>query len=97
MLLTLNDVHDSWAKEMAGEGFAGVNVNHPIHHVVSFVSRPGFIKSLNHQMIVIVVRTALEASPGKFDVLVRWHNLYQCFAFMTKLRLYFVGHVASGF
>ena len=69
MLRTLNDVHDSRAKEMAEDGMAGLNFTEPCHHVVRFVDRAVFIEPVDLQVVVVIVRDALEANLRRFEVL----------------------------
>ena len=81
MLRTLDNVHDSWAKEMSEDGAAGINWTDPCHHVVRFVGRALIIEPVELQMVVVVVGDALETNLRNFDVL-------QC----DNLRQYFVSN-----
>lgn len=78
MLSTLNDVHDSGAKEVSEDGMAGLNFTKPCHQVVRFVNRTLLIEPVELQVVVIIVRDALEASLRRFDVL-QCDNSRQCF------------------
>ena len=69
MLCTFNDVHDGWAKEMSEDGVAGINFSEPCHHVVRFVDRAFVIEPVELQVVVVIVRDALEANLRSFDVL----------------------------
>jgi hypothetical protein len=69
MLRTLNDVHDSRAKEMSEDGMASINRTEPCHHVVRFVGRTLIIEPVDIQVVVFIVRDTLEANLGCFDVL----------------------------
>ena len=69
ILHTLNDVHDSWAKEMSLNGLASMNFSEPRHQVVRFVGRAFVIKPVDMQVAVVFMRDTLEASLGNFDVL----------------------------
>ena len=80
MLHTLNDVHDSRAKEMPENGMAGVNCTEPCHQVVRFVGWAVFIEPVDLQVVVIIVRDALEASFRSCDVL-QCDNSRQCVVF----------------
>jgi hypothetical protein len=66
---TLNDVHDARAKEMSEDGMASLNFTKPCHQVVRFVGRTLFIEPVDLQVVVVIVRDALEASLRRFDVL----------------------------
>jgi hypothetical protein len=66
---TLNDVHDGRTKEMSEDGMASFNFTEPCHQVVRFVGRTFVIEPVNLQVVVIIVRDALEASLRRFDVL----------------------------
>ena len=68
-LLTLNDVHDGRAKEMSDDGTASLNFTEPCHQVVRFVGRTVFIELVELQVVVIIVRDALESCLRRFDVL----------------------------
>ena len=46
-----------------------VNFTEPCHQVVRFVSRTVLIEPVDLQVVVIIVRNALEASLRRFDVL----------------------------
>ena len=76
---TLNDVHDSRAKEMSENGMTGLNFSEPCHEVVSFVDRTFIIESVDLQVVVLIVRDALEANFRRLDVL-QYDNSRQCFA-----------------
>ena len=78
MLRTLNDVHDSRAKEMSEDGMAGLNFTEPCHEVVTFVDRTFIIESVDLQVVVVIVRDALEAGFRRLDVL-QYDNSRQCF------------------
>ena len=69
MLRTVNDVHDSWAKEMSEDRVFVVNFTKPCHHVVRFVARAFIIELVELQVVVVIVRDALEANFRSFDVL----------------------------
>jgi hypothetical protein len=69
MLRTLNDVHDSRAKEMSEDGMTSINRTEPCHHVVGFVGRTLIIEPVDIQVVVFIVRDALEANLGCFDAL----------------------------
>jgi hypothetical protein len=68
---TLNDVYDSWAKEMSQDGLADMNFSEPRHQVVRFVGRAVLIEPVELQVFVVFVRDALEATLRNFDVFVR--------------------------
>jgi hypothetical protein len=74
---TLNDVHDSRAKEISEDGMAGLNFTEPCHQVVRFVDRTGLIKPVDLQVVMFIVRDALEASFRRFDML-QCDNSRQC-------------------
>ena len=78
MLRSFNDVHDSWAKEMSEDGAASFNFTEPCHHVVRFVDRAFIIEPVELQVVVVIVRDALEANFRSFDVL-QCDNSRQCF------------------
>ena len=78
MLRTLNDVHDSRAKEMSEDGVFVVNFTEPCHHVVRFVDWAFIIEPMELQVVVVIVRDPLEANLRSFDVL-QWDNSRQCF------------------
>ena len=78
MLRTLDDVHDSRAKEMSENGMGLVNFTDPCHQVVRFVDRTVLIEPVELQVVVFIVRDALEASFRSFDVL-QWDNSRQSF------------------
>ena len=69
LVLTLNDVHGGRAKEMSEDGMASLNFTEPCHQVVRFVGRTVFIEPVDLQVVVIIMRDALEASLRRFDVL----------------------------
>jgi hypothetical protein len=48
---------------------AGFNFTEPCHHVVRFVGRAVLIEPVDLQVVVIIVRNALEANLRSFDVL----------------------------
>jgi hypothetical protein len=54
---------------MCGDGMANLNLTKPRHQVVRFVGWTFIIKPVNLQVVVIIVRDALEASLRRFDVL----------------------------
>ena len=70
VLRTLNDVHGSRAKEMSEDGMASLNFTEPCHEVVRFVGRTFIIEPVDFQVVVIIVRDALEAGLRRFYVLV---------------------------
>ena len=47
MLRTFNDVHDSRAKKMCGDGLSAINFTEPCHQVVRFVYRAVLIEPLD--------------------------------------------------
>lgn len=71
---TVNDVHDSRAKEFSDDGMVGINFTEPCHQIVRFVDRAGLIEPVELQVVVIIVRDALEASYRRFDML-QYDNL----------------------
>ena len=66
---TLDDVQDSWARVVCGDGLAGANLSDGCHQVVRFVGREVFIEPVELHVFVLVVRAALDASLRKLDVL----------------------------
>jgi hypothetical protein len=74
---TFNDVHNSRAKEISEDRMAGLNFTEPCHQVVRFVNRAGLIESVDLQVVVFIVRDALEASFRRFDML-QCDNSRQC-------------------
>ena len=84
---------------VCGDGLAGVNLGDSCQQVVRYVDRRFFIELVDLHVFVIIVRTALEATLRKFDVL--RGNLCQYFVKIIiwrefKLRSYFVRHVDDG-
>ena len=69
MLHTLNDVHDSRAKEISENGMASLNFTEPCHQVVRYVDRAVLIEPVDFQVIALFVRDALEAGFRSCDVL----------------------------
>ena len=69
LVLTLNDVHGGRAKEMSEDGMASLNFTEPCHQVVRFVGRTVFIEPVDLQVVVIIMRDALESCLRRFDVL----------------------------
>lgn len=69
MLHTINDVYDSRARELCGEGLADMNLKYSRHQIMRFIGWDVFVKPLNLQVFVVIVRTAFEPSLRKFDVL----------------------------
>lgn len=57
---TLDNVQDSSAKRVSGEGLTGAK---------STVSESQFTQYVNLEIIVVVVRVAFEANLARFDVL----------------------------
>jgi hypothetical protein len=65
---------------MSEDGLAGMNFTEPCHQVVGFVGRAFLImKFVELQVVVVVVRDALETSLRSFNVLQRDDNSRQCF------------------
>ena len=54
---------------MCRDGLAGDNLTDSCHQVVRFVDREAFVEPVDLKVLVVVVRTALDASLRKFDVL----------------------------
>ena len=54
---------------VSGDGLADANLSDSCRQVVRFVGRSGFIEPPELQVLVVVVRAALDASLRKFDVL----------------------------
>lgn len=69
MLRTLNYVDDSWARVISENRLACMNLAESRHQVVRFVSREAIIESVDLQVIVVVVRAALEPSLRRLNVL----------------------------
>lgn len=69
MLRTFNDVHDSRAKKMCGDGLSAINFTEPCHQVVRFVYRAVLIEPLDLHVFVVFMRDALEASLRSFGEL----------------------------
>ena len=69
MLRAFNDVHDSWAKKMCGDGLSAINFTEPCHQVVRFFNQAVLIEPLNLHVFVVFVRDALEASLRSFGEL----------------------------
>ena len=78
MFRTIDDVHNSGAKEMSLDGMDGINFTEPCHQVVRFVGRAVLIEPVELQVGVLLVRDALEANLRGFDVL-QCDNSRQCF------------------
>ena len=66
---TLDDVRNSWAWVVCGDGRPGAKLADSCQQVVGFIAREFFIEPLNLEVFVIVVRTGLDARLRKFDVL----------------------------
>jgi hypothetical protein len=81
LLRTFDDVYDSWAKKISGDGLAGTNFSEPCHHIVGFVDRAVLIQPVDLQMFVVFVHDALEASLRSFDVL-KCDDSYQRFVLL---------------
>jgi len=71
MEFTLDNVYSSWARVVSRDGLAGMDLTESRHQVVRFVGRSVFIEPVDLQVIVIVMRAALETSLRTFDVSVR--------------------------
>jgi hypothetical protein len=69
MSRTLDDVYSSWARVVSEDGLAGMNLTESRHQVMRFVGREVIIEPVDLQVIVILVRAALETSFRAFDVL----------------------------
>ena len=69
ILPTLDDVHDSWAIEVCGDGLALMKLSKSRRQVVRFIGREAFVESMDLQMIVVFVWDALESSLRSFNVL----------------------------
>ena len=54
---------------VSGDGLADANLSDSCRQVVRFVGRSGFIEPPELQVLVVVVRAALDASLRKLDVL----------------------------
>ena len=54
---------------MTEDGMASLNFTEPCHHVVRFIGRTILIKPVDLQVVVVIVRDALEPSLRRFDVL----------------------------
>ena len=68
-LPTFDDVPDSWAMIVCGDGIAHINLNESRQQVVRSISRGGFVEAVEFQMIVVFVWDALESSLRSFKVL----------------------------
>ena len=66
---TIDDVPDSWARVLCGDGLAGVKLSESCQQIVRFIGRDAFIEPLDLQVFVLIVRAALDASLGSFDEL----------------------------
>ena len=66
---TLDDVCNSRAMGICRDRHADSNLNDSCQYIVRFVSREAFIESVNLEVFMIVVWTALEASLRKFYML----------------------------
>ena len=69
LVRTINDVYDGRGKEMSEDGTASLNFSEPCHHVARFIGRTVLIEPVELQVVVIIVRDALEACFRRFDVL----------------------------
>ena len=66
---TLDDVRDSWARVVTGDGLAHMKLTQSRQQVVWFIGREAFVEPVNLQMIVFFVWDALESSLRSFNVL----------------------------
>ena len=65
---------------VSGDGLADANLTDSCQQVVRFVNREAFIESVDLEVFVVVVRTALDAGLRKFDMLqFKRDNLCQCY------------------
>ena len=69
ILPTLDDIHDSWAKVVYGDGLAHMKLSESRRQVVRFIGREAFVKPVDLQMIVVFVWDAFESSLRSFNVL----------------------------
>ena len=70
LVRTFNDIYDGRTHEMSEDGTASLKFTEPCHHVVrSFIGRTVFIEPVELQVVVIIMRDALEASFRTFNVL----------------------------
>ena len=69
ILPTLDDVHDSWAMVVCGDGLARMKLSESRRQVVRFIGREAFVKPVDLQMIVVFVWDAFESSLRSFNVL----------------------------
>ena len=47
ILLTLDDVRDSWAMVVCGDGLAHINLTESRQQLVGFISRGGFVEPVD--------------------------------------------------
>ena len=69
ILPTLDDVHDSWAMVVCGDGLARMKLSESRQQVVRFIGREAFVEPVDLQMIVVFVWDALKSSLRSFNVL----------------------------
>ena len=69
---------------MTEDGMASLNFTEPCHHVVRFIGRTILIKPVDLQVVVVIVRDALEPSLRRFDVL-KCGKLASVFCIQAKL------------
>ena len=69
ILPTLDDVRDSWAMVVCGDGLAHMNLTESRQQVVRFISREAFVEPVELDMIIVFVWDALESSLRSFNVL----------------------------
>ena len=69
MLHTLNNVRDSWARIMCGEGLALMKFTESRHQVMRLISRTAFVEPVDLEVSVVIMRATLESSLRNFDVL----------------------------
>ena len=68
-LHTLNNVHDSWARVLCGEGLALMKFTESRHQVMRLISWAAFIEPVDLGVIVVIMRATLESSLGNCNVL----------------------------
>ena len=88
---TLDNVYSSWTRVVSGNGLASMDLTESRHQVVGFVGRSVFIEPVDLQVIVIVMRAALETSLRTFDVLLTCVSV--CSMLQKSLKSYFVRHI----
>ena len=66
---TLDNVHDSWARILCGNGLALMIFTKSRHQVMRLISRAAFVEPVDLDVIVVIMRATLESSLRNFDVL----------------------------